>query len=179
MEKYNDLKQLAMDCGFSHVGDLDVKTIVLRKEVRDACEENKCHAYATNWSCPPACGTLDECEKRISGYHNGLILQTTGELEDNFDVETMMETAQNHGETFKKYSKKLKEKYPDAVIISDGACTICKECTYPDNPCRFPELMTSSMEALGMVVSDVCTANDIPYYYGANTITYVGCVLID
>jgi hypothetical protein len=34
------------------------------------------------------------------------------------------------------------------------------------------------MEAMGMVVSDVCRANNLPYYYGPNTLTYVGCVLV-
>ncbi len=65
------------------------------------------------------------------------------------------------------------------MIIGTGACTRCEKCTYPDKPCRFPDKMTSSMEALGMVVSDVCRDNGIPYYYGQGTITYVGCVLID
>jgi hypothetical protein len=35
------------------------------------------------------------------------------------------------------------------------------------------------MEALGMIVSDVCKDNNLPYYYGPNTLTYVGCVLIE
>ncbi|MDR0628659.1 MAG: DUF2284 domain-containing protein [Treponema sp.] len=33
--------------------------------MRDVCAVNKCMAYGTNWSCPPACGTLEECEARI------------------------------------------------------------------------------------------------------------------
>jgi hypothetical protein len=33
------------------------------------------------------------------------------------------------------------------------------------------------MEAYGMIVSDVCKANGIPYYYGPNTLTYCACVL--
>jgi predicted metal-binding protein len=55
----------------------------------------------------------------------------------------------------------------------------CKTCTYPDAPCRFPEKMSASMEALGMVVSDVCKDNKLPYYYGAGTLTFVGCVLLE
>ena len=34
-------------------------------------------------------------------------------------------------------------------------------------------------EAYGMVVSEVCKKNDIPYYYGPGTLTYVGCVLVE
>ena len=35
------------------------------------------------------------------------------------------------------------------------------------------------MEGLGMIVSDVCKANGMKYYYGPGTLTYTGCVLTD
>jgi predicted metal-binding protein len=176
---YNNIEELAISCGFSNVGKLDSDTIRVREEVRDSCAENKCHAYGTNWSCPPACGDLNECEALIKKYKNGLILQTTGDIEDSFDFEAMADLEKAHSKSLKKFAVELKKLYPDALIIGTGACTVCKECAYPDDPCRFPEQMMSSMEALGMVVSDVCKANDIPYYYGPGTLTYVGCVLID
>lgn len=137
MEEFNDIKQLALTCGFSHVGNLDVDTIVLRTEVRDACAENKCHAYGTNWSCPPGCGTLLECEERIREYNRGLILQSTAQLEDPFDYETMMNLGEAHAASFDKFSDKLKAVYPKAMIIGAGACSKCKKCTFPDKPCRF------------------------------------------
>ena len=37
-------------------------------------------------------GTLEECGEDISGYTRGIIVQTKGELEDEFDGEGMMET---------------------------------------------------------------------------------------
>ena len=30
-----------------------------------------------------------------------------------------------------------------------------------------------------MIVSDVCKANNMKYYYGAGTLTYTGCILTD
>ena len=176
---YKEIESLALSCGFTHVGKLDADTIQVRTEVRDSCAENKCHAYGKNWSCPPACGDLDSCEKIIRKYKNGLILQTKGELEDSFDFEAMMDLEKVHRKSFTRFNEEIKKSYPDAVVIGTGACTICKECSYPDNPCRFPEKMISSMEAFGMVVSDVCKANNIPYYYGSGTLTYVGCVLVE
>ncbi len=58
-----------------------------------------------------------------------------------------------------------------------GACTICETCTWPERPCHFPDKMVSSMEAYGLVVSDVCKPAGIPYYYGPLTLTYSSCVL--
>jgi predicted metal-binding protein len=176
---YKEIETLALASGFTSTGRLDTDTIRVRIEVRDTCAENKCHAYSKNWSCPPACGDLDECAARIKKYKNGLILQTTGTLEDSFDFEAMTELEKVHSKSLKSFATEIRKLYPDALVIGTGACTICKECTYPSAPCRFPEKMISSMEALGMVVSDVCKANNIPYYYGPGTLTYVACVLIE
>lgn len=176
---YEALKKLALECGFSHVGDLDADTIQVRPEVRSACAANKCQAYGKNWVCPPACGTLEECSQRIHSYKRGLILQTTGELEDSFDLEGMEELTINHMKTFDKFADLIREQYPNALILGDGACKRCKTCTYPDEPCRFLGKQTSAMEAYGMLVSEVCQRNHIPYYYGPGTLTYVGCILIE
>jgi predicted metal-binding protein len=59
-----DLDQIikeALDAGFTLAAPLDPKTIRIMPEVRGMCEVNKCDAYGSNWACPPACGTLEEC----------------------------------------------------------------------------------------------------------------------
>ena len=63
------------------------------------------------------------------------------------------------------------------MTLSAGTCTLCKECTYPDAPCRFPDKRLVSMEAAGLVVSEVCTQAGIDYNHGPQTIAYSGCVL--
>ncbi len=137
------------------------------------CEN--CGRYGKHWSCPPGCGPLEDCRKRVGKYQKGILVQTVGQLEDEFDGEGMMETQQLHKERFQALCGKLGN--ADTLKLGAGCCTICKECTYPDAPCRFPERMVSSMEAYGMVVAETCKANDLPYYYGKNTITYTSCVL--
>ena len=172
-----ELMEQAKLCGFTAAGALDPGTINLRDEVRAMCAEQKCHAYGHIWTCPPACGTLDECRARIAKYSAGIIVQTTGQLEDSMDYETMMDTSDVHKENFRKFVEVVRQEYPDALCLSAGGCTVCSKCNYPE-PCRFPEKAFSSMEGYGMVVSDVCSDNNIPYYYGQNTITFVGCYLL-
>lgn len=179
MVDYEALKKLALECGFDHVGDLKSDTITVREEVRSQCAANTCQAYGTNWVCPPACGTIEECGAHIAQFKQGLIIQSTCELEDSFDFEAMMELAERHGASFDKFADLVREQYPKALVLGDGACKRCKKCTYPDEPCRFPERKSSAMEAYGMVVSEVCQKNDVPYYYGPGTLTYVGCILVE
>ena len=103
------------------------------------CASDTCHKYNKCWSCPPGCGSLEECEKRVRNYKYGIIVQTVGELEDALDGESMMETEARHKEYFVEFEKKLREIYPDMLAIGAGCCTKCKVCTYPDAPCRFPK----------------------------------------
>ncbi len=172
------VQKLAEEQGFTHSGLLKCETIQLRDEVRAMCASNTCGMYGKRWSCPPGCGSLDECREKVNKYQYGLIVQTVGELEDPLDGETMMETEAIHKENFIAFEKKLRELYPDMLAVGAGCCTRCKECTYPDEPCRFPKLAFSSMEAYGMLVTQICQDNGMSYYYGPCTIAYTSCYLL-
>lgn len=173
-----ELRALAEEIGFEHTGNLDPATIELKEEVRQMCASGKCAVYDKRWSCPPGCGTLEEYRELLKGYTRGILVQSVGELEDSFDVETMLEIEAAHKERFYALRKALNERGIEALAAGAGCCTVCKECTYPDAPCRFPEQKMSSMEAIGMLVTEVCTANGLPYFYGENTIAYTSCFLL-
>ena len=164
--------------GFSQAAPLNCRTIELKPEVRQMCEANACHMYGRCWSCPPGCGSLADCREKIARYQYGLLVQTTGRLEDELDGETMMETEALHKEHFYAFERILRAEYPDMLAIGAGCCTKCKTCTYPDEPCRFPKEAFSSMEAYRMVVTQICQDNGLSYYYGRCTITYTSCYLL-
>ena len=174
---YEQLTVIAQEAGFSAWAPLDAANIELKPEVRDMCAVNSCGQYGKRWSCPPGCGTLDECRELLKDYTSGILVQSVGQLEDNFDIETMMETEAAHKERFYAMRRALADRGVEALAAGAGCCTICKECTYPDEPCRFPDQKMSSMEALGMLVLEVCKANDMRYFYGENTIAYTSCFL--
>lgn len=166
----------ALELGFSVAAPLDVSTLELREDVRAACAENKCGQYEKNWACPPACGTLEELRELITNYKQGIIVQTSGELEDEFDFETTIELEEKHRKLMQRLSAELSESYR-ILPLGAGPCRVCKTCSYP-NPCVNEKRRISSMEALGLLVSDVCKKNNVEYYHGRGTQTFVGCILI-
>ena len=107
-----ELKKIGNSIGFFKVEELNIDKIKLLPEVRQMCSTDKCHMYGRNWSCPPACGTLEECAADIFVYKKGIIVQTKGELEDEFDGEGMMETEALHKEHFIKMHDRLKKEFP-------------------------------------------------------------------
>ena len=173
-----DVMSLAWASGFTQVSELNVAALEFLPEVREMCAADRCQSFHRSWSCPPACGTLEEAAKTASGYQQGILVQSTATLEDEFDVETMQETEGVHKKRFYALSETVRQLYPDCLPMAAGACRICQTCTYPDAPCRFPEKLIPSMEAYGLFVSRVCEQSNTKYYYGPQTITFTSCILL-
>ncbi|MGO5114115.1 DUF2284 domain-containing protein [Candidatus Avoscillospira sp. LCP25S3_F1] len=175
---YNEaLVALALETGFTHAAVADAAILKPMQEVRDMCAANTCHRYGVCWSCPPACGTLEECAEKLSHYSYTLVVQTVGELEDSWDYESIRDTEDRQKEYQQKLLPILREKLGNVMPLGVGSCRQCQTCSYPDAPCRFPEKAFSSMEAYGLLVSQVCTDSGLKYNYGPNTIAYTGCFL--
>lgn len=168
------LLSLAHEAGFEQAAMLDIATLSLKQEVRDMCADNTCGQYGKRWSCPPGCGTLEECRAALAQYTHGILVQTVGEIEDSFDFEAMQEIETLHKERFAR----MRDALPQALALGAGCCTVCQACTCPDAPCRFPEKQISSMEAYGLLVVEVCQANGLAYFYGSDKIAYTGCFLL-
>ena len=159
------------------MGTCSAKDLVARDEVRSMCAANTCNMYDHSWACPPGCGEIEECAAKMKQYSHGILVQTVGDIEDSLDFEGIMEVKENHDERYRECVNKLKEVIEDLLPLADGACTICAKCAYPDEPCRFPDKMMSSMEAFGLYVSDVCKQNGVAYNYGPGKMCYSGCFL--
>lgn len=166
----------AKELGFDEAVILDVSTLQPRADVRAMCAEDKCGAYGRNWTCPPHCGTLDDCAARIGGYSRGILLQTVGKLEKTIDTKGYRRAEERHLRQFRAFAESIREMYPTALCLGAGGCRICPKCAFPD-PCRFPEKAYPSMEGYGLFVTQVCRDNRIPYHHGERTVTFTACVL--
>lgn len=173
------LLQLARDIGFEDACSLSPETLTPLQAVRDMCASDRCRMYGKRWSCPPACGTLAQCAQKLSGFQSGVLVQTVGVLEDDFDLPGLEKARALHQRRFVTLARQARLSDPGCLPLTAGGCTRCAACTWPKKPCRFPGRMLSSMEAYGLLVSDICEKNGMPYYRGEKTITFTGCVLFD
>lgn len=171
-----DWIEIAKTMGFDAAAPLDPKTLAAREDVRDMCAADKCGAYNKNWTCPPACGTVEECQERMCSFDHGILLQSIGHLTKAIDSKCYRETERRHMQNFYAFAEEIRKVYPNALCLGAGGCRVCKQCAYPE-PCRFPEKAMSSMEGYGLFVTQVCRDAGVPYYYGERTITYTACVL--
>ena len=172
-----DLISLARQNGFTHVAPVNLSAAVPLDEVRDMCRADRCGCFGKNWACPPRCGSLARAEEEIRRCRSGVLVQTTGSLADEFDYQGMQRLARQHKKAFESFARQARLLHPDCLALTAGACTLCRRCTCPSAPCRYPARRLSSMEAYGLWVSDICRQSGLEYNYGAQTMTYTACVL--
>ena len=75
----------AKEMGFDTAVPLDPGILTAREDVRAMCAADKCGAYGKNWTCPPACGTVEECQNRMRQYRRGILLQSVGHMTKTID----------------------------------------------------------------------------------------------
>lgn len=174
-----DILSLAKEAGFSYAAQLAMDALVFLPEVREMCAEDRCRNYGKSWSCPPAVGSLETITERVRRYHSGIIVQTTGNMNDDFDMDSIREIMHEHRRSFDTLVRQIRMLCADCLPMNAGACSRCHKCTYPDRTCRYPDKLYPSMEAYGLLVSDVCLKSGLKYNYGERTMTFTSCVLID
>ena len=167
----------AKKLGFDVAVALDPQKLVAREDVRGMCAEDKCGAYNKNWTCPPAIGTIEQCQKKMRQYKSGILLQTVGKMTKAVDSRCYRETEQRHVTNLYALAEAIRKEHPQALCLGAGGCRVCKQCAYPSE-CRFPEKAMSSMEGHGLFVTQVCRDAGVPYYHGDRTITYTAIVLL-
>jgi predicted metal-binding protein len=172
-----NLKEIADRVGVCQFGIVNPQDVEFVQEVREYCEDNRCQQYGKTWACPPAIGTVDECRERAWKYDKMLVFSGKFDLEDSFDFEGMMAGMQNFKTIAHALEDELKPFYGDHLMLSNEGCGNCEICTYPDQPCRFPDRVHGSIEGYGIFVGKLAKMAGIRYTNGENTVTYFGAFL--
>lgn len=177
MPELEPLLRLARACGHTAAVPLEPATLRFLPQVREMCRADRCLSYGRNWTCPPACGPVEAFAARAAACRQGMLVQTVGSLADSFDWNGMQAAEALHKRAFSALLARLREQDIPFFALGAGACTLCKTCTYPGAPCRFPERAVPSMEAAGLWVSDVCEKNALRYDYSPGGAAFTSCVL--
>ena len=75
-----------------NTGDLSVE-----ERVRIVCQQ-ECERYGSTWACPPAVGTLKECEERIRKFGQAVFFSSVAEVSDLMNMQEMLQTRAAHEE---------------------------------------------------------------------------------
>ena len=179
MSGFKAIESIAEKCGFTEYGYVRIDHLKYYPDIRKICEGNTCRNYGSCWACPPAVGTLEECKNRVEQYDNMMLFTKKYETKNSFDIKGMMRGLKDFKKLADSFHEELKPCLSDFMLLSNEGCGRCKECTYPDEPCRFPDLLHHSLEGYGFLVNDLAKEANVKYNNGQNTVTYFGALLFN
>ena len=179
MELREMVKKTVLSLGVWEVGLLPTEELVFYPEIRSICRKNTCRNYGTSWACPPAVGTLEKCKDRLLSYRSMLLFTQKYCLEDSFDFDGMMQAMRSFKQIAVQIHRELDAYLADFILLANEGCGRCTACTYPNAPCRYPEMLHHAIEGYGLCISELAQKVGIHYGNGPDTVTYFGAVLFD
>ena len=147
------------------------------KKCRELCAQNLCGQYGVTWGCPPGIGPGEACLKEVCGFTHAAVLIKEYDNVDVKDEELMKKLAADHQDSCRMFSNELKKQGYRVLVLTDGGCKYCGECTYPDEPCRFPDQMLPSISAYGIMMEEYMKSQNIEFKFRDNGMTLYGLVL--
>ena len=146
---------------------------------RKLCEDNLCGNYRTSWTCPPYCGTMDECMDKINSYRYADILVRDFQgydIENEKEIEEMMDSFRSECRNIKC---KLIEKGADVLALADGPCRYCGEnCSVKiDKECPFPDKQLPSVSGYGVDMERYIRSLGESFGFSKDRITLYGIFL--
>lgn len=156
---------------------IPINAVPFDNEVRKLCEQNMCGCFGKSWTCPPAIGSVEELQLRLSAFKHSLVFYKVYPLEDSFDWQGMMTSVRDFQSRVFQLREKIQKQVPaeEVFFLGAGACQLCENCTYSEKkPCRHPENALFSVESFGIDAMKMMIDNGLSYNNGPNTVTYIG-----
>ena len=150
--------------------------IPFSERVRMICRQ-ECPRYGTSWSCPPGTGSVAECRENCLQYEGVFVFTTIAEVRDAADMEETLATRSAHEEVTMQIRALFAQQSCETLALSGESCAICRECSYPDGPCRYPDKMMPCIEGYGIVVPLLAEKAGIVFENGGNIVTWFGMIL--
>mgnify|MGYP002538060738 CR=1 FL=1 len=110
-----DLLTLTHEVGFSQYAPVNMDALDPLEAVRDMCKADRCGRYGKSWSCPPACSTLEQARAQIKRYSQGILVQSTAQLEDEFDYTGMTSLLEAHKKRFSTFARQARLLFPHCL----------------------------------------------------------------
>ncbi|UAL07554.1 MAG: DUF2284 domain-containing protein [Candidatus Methanogranum gryphiswaldense] len=153
----------------------DIHTI---STCRKLCRQNRCGSFNRNWGCPPGAGTDEDCLWLIHEYHKAVVISRKFDDANMKDLDFIDKSAHRHQDMIRKMSTAMKKAgYKDVLPLSDGGCKYCGECSYPDEPCRFPDQMIPSVSGFGIIMEEYLGSQGIDFKFEDDAFTLYGLIL--
>ena len=172
-----DLRKLAEAAGF-RAAVISAKDIPVDGSFRKFCEDNLCGKYNANYSCPPACGTVEEVHSRIAAADRALVLQSVYEIGSYENKEAVLRAKKNLNAAILQLTDELRKEGMNCFCLGYGGCPLCDPCKQvAGEPCAFPEKRISCLSAYCVDVGKLAAKCDMEFAWVPEKLFLFGMIL--
>lgn len=156
---------------------LTPKELVFKEEVREICRR-ECPQYGKSWSCPPAVGTVTECQKDCLSFDGVFLFTTIAEVSDIANLEETLQTRSEHEKMTRQIGEIFRKAGLTTKLLSSESCALCESCAYLEKKkCRYPQAMIPCIEGQGILVTELAEMYGIPFLDSMTTVQWFGLIL--
>ena len=153
---------------------IDTGELAFSPRVRHICE-SECPMYGKSWACPPAVGSVEDCQKKCLSYQEALVITTITEVSDIANLQETLDTRADHEDITRQVADLVRQQCGDVYVLSTEACAVCETCAYPDGPCRHPGRMFPCVESHGILATELAEKYGIDFI-GGNIVTWFSLI---
>ena len=157
---------------------IPTEELVFDSTFRKYCEQNLCGNYASNYTCPPVCGEVQELKERLLSYPRVLVLKSCHNIESYEDAEKIERAKGEHNaKTARLYKEVSAEK--SALAIGCSACKLCSPCKIVlSEHCPHPELALLCLSAFCVNVKELSEKCGMQYAFEDKKLSLFGMIAL-
>ena len=103
-----EIEQQLLELPIVQYAWLPAKELTFSENVRKICRE-ECPRYGTSWACPPAVGTVTECQERCNAYPGAFVFTTIAEVADTANLEETLATRGEHEAVTRRFARSCRQ----------------------------------------------------------------------
>ena len=153
---------------------IDTKELSFSPRVRHICE-SECPMYGKSWACPPAVGSVEDCQAKCLSYPEALVITTITEVSDIANLQETLDTRGPHEAITHQIADLVRRQCGEVYVLSTEACAVCEQCAYPDGPCRHPDRMFPCVESHAILATELAEKYGIDFI-GGNIVTWFSLI---
>ena len=156
---------------------VNIAGIVINPDFRKYCAENRCGQYDANYSCPPACGAVEEMSAVLMGFARGLVVRSTWDIESYSDRETIFKAKKQHNEAMLTLCDGLRQEAISCKMCGASHCLLCDACAkLRGEPCREPERRYSCLSAYCIDVAKLAESAGMDFSWSEKKLSLYGLI---
>ena len=173
-----DLLSMAAREGF-HAALIPAVEIPVDGSFRKFCEDNLCGKYNANYSCPPACGTVEEVRQRLFSHKKALVLQSIHDIGSYENKRAVLQSKKSLNLAILRMTEQLHGEGEDCFCLGYGGCPLCDPCRQAEGePCLFPKKRISCMSAYCIDVGKLADKCGLEFAWNPEKLYLFGMIVL-